>query len=39
MLAACGHPQRGGVRLMWTHVDSGGGQKPDFLWTSLMDGS
>ena len=23
-----------GVRLIWTHVDRGGGQNPDFLWTS-----
>jgi len=35
MSTACGRPQEGeGVRLMWTHVDWGGGQTPDFLWTS-----
>jgi len=26
---ACGRPQGGGVRLMWTHVDRGRGKKPD----------
>jgi len=25
------HKRQEGVRLMWTHVDRGGGQKPDFL--------
>jgi len=31
MSTACGHPQGGGVRLMWTHVYRGeGGQKAGF---------
>jgi len=31
MSMTCGRPQGGGVRLMWTHVDRGWGQKLDFL--------
>jgi len=32
MSTACGCPQGGScVRLMWTHVDRGRGQIPDFL--------
>jgi len=27
-----------GIRLMWTHVDSGGGQKPDFLVNVISEG-
>src|SRR6218665_62052 len=40
MSTACGRPQGvEGVGPMWMHVDKrGGGQKPDFLWTSYMDG-
>ncbi len=31
MSTACGRPQGEGVRFMWTHVDRGGGKKPDFV--------
>ena len=36
MSMACGRPQGGGVRLMWTHVDRGG-QKHGFLVGVIND--